>query len=210
MQRFLLVQNILRFRRGLEGESDGQVRRTIAEMLAAEERELAKIDAVQGGVGKGLAVAGFDARTSRQSGLAAFRNAFEASATPLLLLDPRPGLRVVDMNAAYAGVTLTDRLKVAGEHMFDLFPDNPDDPLADGVRNLYASLTIAANTGRPHRMPLQRYDIRDAAGFFVERYWQPVNKPLVDQEGRLVGLLHQVEDVTEAVLRGEIAPAKAA
>jgi hypothetical protein len=84
--------------------------------------------------------------------------------------------------------------------MFSVFPDNPDDPLADGVNNLYTSLCRAAETGQAHKMMVQHYDIRDLNGKFVERYWQPVNTPLVDQKGHLIYLLHHVEDVTNDVL----------
>lgn len=43
--------------------------------------------------------------------------------------------------------------------------------------------------------PIQRYDVRYASGHFVERYWQPVNTPIFDAKGRLVYLLHHVEEV---------------
>jgi len=80
---------------------------------------------------------------------------------------------------------MTARDAIAGEKLFDVFSDNPNDPSADGVSNLYASLKIAAETGRPHTMAFQRYDVRDAAGRFVERYWRPLNTPLFDQEVHL-------------------------
>jgi hypothetical protein len=35
---------------------------------------------------------------------------------------------------------------------------------------------------------------------FIERYWRPVNTPLLDEDGHLAFLLHQVEDVTAEVL----------
>ena len=49
-------------------------------------------------------------------------------------------------------------------------------------------------------MSVQRYDIRDLQGQFVERYWQPINSPVHDQDGLLIFLLHHVEDVTADVL----------
>jgi hypothetical protein len=49
---------------------------------------------------------------------------------------------------------MTSRHRLAGERLFDVFPDNPDDPPADGVSNLYASLRIAAETGQPHAMKI--------------------------------------------------------
>lgn len=42
---------------------------------------------------------------------------------------------------------------------------------------------------------MQRYDIRDPDSRFVKRFWRTVNTPII-KEGRLVYLLHQVEDIT--------------
>lgn len=45
-------------------------------------------------------------------------------------------------------------------------------------------------------MWVQRYDIPDVAeGGFLRRYWRPVNIPILD-DGRVVGIAHQVEDIT--------------
>jgi PAS domain-containing protein len=116
-----------------------------------------------------------------------------------MLLDPGPGLLIVDINDAYAVATFTSRRDVVGRSLFEIFPDNPDNPLADGVSNLYTSLRIVAETGRPHAMKIQRYDIRNPSGAFVERHWQPINTPLHDGAGRLVFLLHHIEDVTARI-----------
>jgi PAS domain-containing protein len=116
-----------------------------------------------------------------------------------MLLDPGPGLHIVDINGAYAEATFITRSDVVGKSLFEIFPGNPDDVLADGVSNLYASLRIVAQTGQPHAMAIQRYDIRDPNGEFVERRWQPINTPIHDKDGHLVFLLHHVENVTDQV-----------
>jgi PAS domain-containing protein len=85
-----------------------------------------------------------------------FLSDFDASPHPYMLLDPGPGLQIIDINAAYATATFTDRDSVIGRSLFDVFPDNPDDPLADGVSNLYASLRMVAQTERAHAMAVQR------------------------------------------------------
>jgi hypothetical protein len=95
----------------------------------------------------------------------------------MLLIDPRPGLHIVDANKLYSAAAMIEVARVVGEKMFDVFPDNPDDPSADGVANLFASLATVAQTRQPNAMAVQRYDVRDARGNFVERYWQPVNSP---------------------------------
>lgn len=130
-----------------------------------------------------------------------FRDAIEEDVLPFLVLDPRPGLHIVEVNPAYAAATMTNRRRIAGEKLFDIFPDNPDIPDADGVSNLYESLQKTVTSGRPHAMAVQRYDVRDAGGHFVERYWRPVNTPLFDDAGNLIYLLHRVVDVTADELR---------
>src|SRR5690606_17641572 len=52
---------------------------------------------------------------------------------------------------------------------------------------------------KPHRMALQKYDIRTPGGQFEERFWDPLNSPVFDEHGRLIYLIHRVEDVTEQV-----------
>lgn len=119
-------------------------------------------------------------------------------------------MHIVDINRAYAQATMTTRAAVAGRRLLNVFPDNPEDAAADGASNLYAALRIAAETGRPHAMGVQRYDMRDPAGHFVERYWRPRTTPMFDAAGRLTCLLHRIEDVTGAVLssplRSAVAP----
>ncbi|MDA9390148.1 hypothetical protein WN73_05345 [Bradyrhizobium sp. CCBAU 45394] len=119
-----------------------------------------------------------------------------------MLLDPGPGLQIVDVNAAYAVVTFTSRADILGRSLFEVFPDDPDQPFADGVTNLYNSLKTVAQTGRPHAMAVQRYDIKDTAGSFVECHWQPINTPVHDDGGQLVFLLHHVGDVTGQIVHG--------
>ncbi|MBS0524091.1 MAG: PAS domain-containing protein [Proteobacteria bacterium] len=128
--------------------------------------------------------------------IADFERDLSSSGRLVLLLDPGPGLPILEASATYVEATMTRRADLIGRNLFDVFPDNPADPGADGVANLYASLRIAAVSGKPHRMPVQRYDVRDSNGAFVERYWQPVNTPLMDSEGHVVALLHEVTDVT--------------
>lgn len=203
MRRFVLQQNVARFQQVLKTECDEAICRSIREMLAACKRELALLEAALHGAYTRAPPANFAERncSGRDRTFASlFRKEFEGSSHPYLVLDPRPGLHIVDLNDAYGRVTLIERTAVAGRPLFDVFPDNPDDADADGVSNLYASLRAASDSGRPHAMPVQRYDVRDANGRFVERYWRPVNTPLLDEDERLVFLLHHVENVTAEVL----------
>jgi hypothetical protein len=121
---------------------------------------------------------------------------FAVTTAPYLLLDNE--LRIQAANPAYLRATARQPDELIDTFVFDAFPDNPHDPAADGVRRLEASLLRVLRHGVPHDMGVQRYDIPDPAepaGFRV-KVWCPVNSPLLDDGGRVVGLLHHVEDVT--------------
>ena len=127
-----------------------------------------------------------------------FRLIFESAPGKYLILDPE--WRIVAVSDAYLRATMTERGAILGRALFDVFPDNPDDPAADGVQNLRASLQRAATERRPDTMPVQKYDIRrppEEGGGFEERYWSPINTPVFNAAGALCYIIHRVEDVTE-------------
>lgn len=133
-----------------------------------------------------------------------FRVAFEAGPALHLVLDP--SLRIVAVTDAYLAATMTRREDILGREIFDVFPDNPDDPDATGTANLRSSLERVRRDGVADTMAVQKYDIRTPAGEggdFEVRYWSPVNSPILDQQKELVYIVHQVEDVTEFVLLQE-------
>lgn len=203
MERFVCEQNVAHFERLLNETSDPTLRRTLQSLLASARRDLAILNSAARGTDATPLEHRLRQHVDAQAIRRQFKPEFDASPHPYMLLDPGPGLLIVDINDAYAAATFTGRGDVVGKSLFEIFPDNPDDPLADGVSNLYTSLKIVGETGRAHAMAIQRYDIRDGSGAFVERHWQPINSPIHDGAGHLVFLLHHVEDVTaRMVARG--------
>jgi PAS domain S-box-containing protein len=129
-----------------------------------------------------------------------FRALFEAA--PGLYLVLTPGLEIVAVSDAYARATMTRRQDILGRGLFEVFPDNPDDPTATGTANLRTSLDRVLRNRTPHAMALQKYDIRRPeaeGGGFEERYWSPLNTPVVGPSGEVDYVIHEVEDVTEFV-----------
>jgi len=105
-----------------------------------------------------------------------FRALFESAPGLYLVLDP--DLRIVAVSDAYCRATMTRREDILGRGIFDVLPDNPDDPGADGVRNLRASLQRVQLDRVPDAMTVQKYDIRrpeHEGGGFEIRYWSPLN-----------------------------------
>jgi len=129
-----------------------------------------------------------------------FRLLFEGA--PGLYLVLTPDLKIVAVSEAYLRATMTKRAEIIGRALFDVFPDNPDDPAATGVANLRASLDRVRAQRVPDTMAVQKYDIRrpeSEGGGFEERFWSPTNSPVLDADGELAYIIHRVEDVTEFV-----------
>ena len=120
---------------------------------------------------------------------------------PGLYLVLSPDLTIVTVSDAYLAATMVTRQAILGQKLFDVFPDNPGDQSATGESNLRASLERVIRTGLTDTMAIQKYDIRRPDGQFEERYWSPVNSPVLGAHGSIVFIVHRVEDVTEFVHR---------
>jgi PAS domain S-box-containing protein len=126
-----------------------------------------------------------------------FEALFAATPGPYLILSP--ALTIIAVNDAYLRATMTRRDGMIGRPMFEVFPDNPADPTADGVANLRASLERVLRLKQPDKMAVQKYDIRrpdDEGGGFIVRHWNPLNIPVFDRTGEVACIIHHVEDVT--------------
>ena len=126
-----------------------------------------------------------------------FKSLFESA--PDLYLILRPDLMIDGVSDEYLRATMTKREEIVGRHLFEVFPDNPDDPSADGVRNLHASLNRVLLNKTPDTMTIQKYDIRKPDGTFEVRYWSPLNKPVLSPNGEVTYIIHSVKDVTQRV-----------
>ncbi|PJE97520.1 protein phosphatase [Streptomyces carminius] len=131
---------------------------------------------------------------------------FGAVPTPLSVLTPE--LVIVEANRAYLEITGRGREELIGQYLFDAFPQNPADPDADGMRNLRASLERVLTTRRTDTMVLQRYDIPlpGKADVYEERYWSPVNTPVLGPDGEVTLIINRVEDATAYVRDSLAAP----
>lgn len=118
----------------------------------------------------------------------------------LILKANAPHFTILDFNDGRAVATNSSRSTAIGKDLFVRFPDNPNDPNATGVRNLTASLMRVIETGQPHRMSIQKYDIPvKGTSTFEERYWLPENIPVIGDNGKVEYIIHTVVDVTSTI-----------
>ncbi|MEV5986815.1 SpoIIE family protein phosphatase [Streptomyces sp. NPDC052051] len=124
---------------------------------------------------------------------------FAATPSPYLVLDP--DLMIVEVNQAYLDATGTSRDDLVGRHIFDAFPYDPHDQESEGVPTLNASLQRVLTSRRADALAFMKYDIpvRGRPGTFEERWWSPVNTPVLDTDGEVAWIIHRAEDVTAYV-----------
>jgi diguanylate cyclase (GGDEF)-like protein len=121
---------------------------------------------------------------------------------PGLFLVLTKDLHIVAASTAYLQATMTRKDDIVGRYVFDVFPDNPQDPTASGEKNLNESLQRVLAYRTADSMMVQKYDIQNPEskdGKFEERYWSPLNVPVLDEHGDVSYIIHRVEDVTEFV-----------
>lgn len=128
------------------------------------------------------------------------------NALPALYLLLSPELKIVAATDAYLQATLTERQKLLGNSIFDAFPDNPRTPEAKSVHNLRTSLHKVLETRETHEMAVQRYDVPNPnnSGEYVYRYWLPRNTPVLDKQGQVQYIIHEVFNVSDRVREGSL------
>jgi PAS domain S-box-containing protein len=122
---------------------------------------------------------------------------------PNMYLVLSPDLYIITASDAYLQATETIREKIAGRHIFEAFPDNPDLPDGDdGMQNIKASLQTVLRTKKPDYMRVQRYDVPDIKnpGKFIPRYWDPSHTPVLDEKGHIAYIIQLATNVTDKII----------
>jgi PAS domain S-box-containing protein len=115
---------------------------------------------------------------------------------PGLFLIFTPDLNTVSVSDAFLEATATRRQDVLGRSIFEIFPDQPG---TDAISNWRSSLERVRRTNAPDTMAVQKYDIRRPDGVLEDRYWSPMNSPVIGPDRRIEYFIHRVVDVTEFV-----------
>ncbi len=127
-----------------------------------------------------------------------FQLFFEESPDVLLVLLPdSPRFTAVAATKARLASTRSTLEETLGRGLFELFPDNPNDPAANATANLRASLQRVLATRSADTMAVQKYDIPLPEGGFEARYWSPCNIPILSAGGEISYIMHRAVDVTD-------------
>ena len=127
----------------------------------------------------------------------------------VLLAPDAPRFTVVAATDAYCRASQTSRDALVGRGLFDVFADargaGPEAPTRTAEAGLRASFAEVLRTRAAHRPSVQRFDTIAADGEPEVRHWQPLNAPVLGSDGEVRYVVHQVEDVTDHVVRGDAA-----
>lgn len=139
------------------------------------------------------------ANTELRHNQAELKSLFES--LPGLYLVFTPDLTIVAASDAYLKATLTTREGILGRKLFEVFPDNPDDPGTKSVANMQASIDRVLQNSASDTMAIAKHDVRRPDGSFEEHYWSPVNSPMFGDDRQIKYIVHRVEEVTDFVRR---------
>ena len=137
-----------------------------------------------------------------------FQAIFEALPNIDLILSADPEFIMLAASEVRLQATNISREDCIGHSVFEVFGNNPDETAASGPGVLRASLERVLETRAPDRMAITKYDIPRRAsegGGFEVRYLNPINVPVLDEQGEVTCIIHQTQDVTEQVLRQDAA-----
>lgn len=126
--------------------------------------------------------------------------------SPVILLDP--DLRIRAANPAFLGATERRPEDVTNRPLFDAFPDNPELALPNRIPTLEHTLESVVRTASTQVIAPMRYDVATSrgAGEYAERTWTAIGSPLDGEDGRVAGILLQVDDLGPVAHLLEAAP----
>ncbi|ROO86113.1 PAS domain S-box-containing protein [Actinocorallia herbida] len=123
---------------------------------------------------------------------------FEAVAAPLAYLSVE--LVYLKVNRAYERTTGRSREGLLGRSVAELFPG---DEAGEEYLALLDSMERVLTDRETDIMAVHRHDVEEpgSPGVLRERYWNITNTPIFDEEGKIVGILNQPQEVTTFVRR---------
>ena len=113
-----------------------------------------------------------------------------------------PDYIILTASDDYLEATKTNRDEIRCRNIFEVFPENPDTPEAHSSDKLRRSLEKVLSSKLPHQMGIQRHDVPNPLlpGTFLVRYWEPLNKPVLNGHGQVEYIIHIVRDVTDQIV----------
>ncbi|MEN3276345.1 MAG: hypothetical protein V7631_2135 [Massilia sp.] len=130
--------------------------------------------------------------------LSDYQALFRASPYPYLVMTP--DLTIVAASGTYLRSVQRTEAEIVGRHVFEAFPQDPDNPESTDISEVKASLLRALAKGQPDTTAFVRYSVAvdtPAGRKYEERYWSTVHTPVLDEQGKPILVFQNPVDVTD-------------
>jgi len=126
--------------------------------------------------------------------------------SPDLYLILNKNLKIVGVTETYLDATMTERSKIIGRDIFDIFKDDPKVPESTGVDNLRFALNRVLINKKPDAMTIEKYDMRQKkiGQKYEIRYWSSQNTPVFDKKNNVQYIIHRIFDVTPFIQQKDL------
>ncbi|MEO8108636.1 MAG: PAS domain-containing protein [Ginsengibacter sp.] len=125
-----------------------------------------------------------------------FKSIFKSlPAIAMILLPDSPIFTIAEVTDDLLRLSNNKKEDIIGKSFFHFLQNNPHD--AEVFRHSFSQVI---STGIPHRIELQRYDIKNSDGVLQELYWAPFSTPVFNEAGELEYIFHLSENITEKIL----------
>lgn len=179
MRRFIICCNITRLTQVLNSRDFNDNSNYLRSLICHYRRELALLDAGEYGAFSALRRAlnaQGDGNCVDRAGLV---DQDIETDLPAIILDPRPGLKILFVNESFTTETGVSRARLLGRPVYDAFPGNPEASESECISNTFDSIRRTTSLKEPQILTHQRYDIRSSDGVFMECYWRMEFHPLL-------------------------------
>jgi PAS domain S-box-containing protein len=126
-----------------------------------------------------------------------FKALFEGA--PGLFLALSPDLTILAMSDEYVVANIAKKEIQVGKYFFDVFPNSSVDVNTDIVAQTKASFDYVLQNKKINDMAILRLDVRNAEGILEEKYWNLINKPILNKDNEVQYIFQSIKEVTEYV-----------
>jgi PAS domain S-box-containing protein len=117
----------------------------------------------------------------------------------VLVMANAPQFTILAATENYLQITGKIKRELIGRGVFEAFPPITNDSNDAPGDNLLASFEEVIAEKKIHQLPVQRYDLPNEDGNFVERFWRISNSPVIDEEGIVAYIISSTDDITKEV-----------
>lgn len=111
-----------------------------------------------------------------------------------------PKFTILEETEAHAEIAMVQRKNVIGKSLFEALPDTSESYDKTGVSQLVESIRKVIKTGEADEMPCFKYDLKDASGQLIQKFWSVTHHPIKDEKGRVTAVYQATEDITDEMI----------